>query len=168
MKYSESTDLLGWGRSLPQYFAIWTICIDECRALVLEASRSLAKFMDHYLHFNRDMLQLLCCVCLFTHLRRPWSPPQFNQFRVLPLDPFLKFHFHLFTTCWAILLTKRQRDKQTNTTKAISPCAKEVIKERKKNTKRGKNLNQKSSGLTKYPQNMPRLPKCVLQQLVWV
>ena len=47
------------------------------------------KKLDHYLHHDLGMLQLLWCFfCSFTHLRIPISPPKFNQFFiVLPRIP---------------------------------------------------------------------------------
>ena len=47
------------------------------------------KVLDHYLHHDLDMLQLLWCFfCSFTHLRIPKSPPKFNQFFIiLPRTP---------------------------------------------------------------------------------
>ena len=56
--------------------------------LSLSGERLTPKGLDHYLHNDMIMLQILLCFWSFTHLRRPRWPPKFNQFFiVLPRTP---------------------------------------------------------------------------------
>ena len=76
------------------------------------------RVLDHYLHHDLVVLQLLWCFCSVTHLWIPRSPPKFIQLVIVlprtPPPPLLKFHPNLFVTCWVMLSTNKQINKQTN------------------------------------------------------
>ena len=86
------------------------------KILSLGVERLTPKVLDHYLHHDLVMLQLVCFFCSFTHLRRSRSPPKFNQFfivlsRTLPTPPPIKFHPSLFIIFGVMF---PQIDRQTN------------------------------------------------------
>ena len=95
--------------------------IYECRALVKGQLQSF--------WIITDTLIMTCynykgVFCLFTHLRRPRSPPKFNKFFLLPTqtppqNPFITF--------WVMLLADKQTHKLTNTTEHITSFVEEVI-----------------------------------------
>ena len=69
-------------------------CIKRCEAATwqqcyyalhcLGSDRLTPKILDHYLHHNLFMLQLLWCFfCSFTHHKRQTSPPNFSQFFII-------------------------------------------------------------------------------------
>ena len=65
-----------------------TLILPTVKMLSLGVRRLTSKVLDHYLHHNLVMLQLLCFYCSFTNLIRRKSPPKFNQlFIVLPRTP---------------------------------------------------------------------------------
>ena len=75
-------------RRPPWLRQIITPILDTVKMLSLGGQRLTPKVLDHYLHHDLLMLQLLCFVCSFIHLRRPRSPLKFYQFfLVLPRTP---------------------------------------------------------------------------------
>ena len=95
--------------------------------LSLVDERLTPKVLDHYLHHDLGMLPLLWwgIFCSFTHLRIPRSPPQFNQFIVLPrtLHKILSQSVRNFLSN----VDHKQTNRQTKATKNITSFAKEVM-----------------------------------------
>ena len=65
--------------------------------LSLCGERLTSKVLDHYLHHDLIMLQLVFFGS-FTHLRRPRSPPKFNVLHCTTQDISIKFHPNPFIT----------------------------------------------------------------------
>ena len=113
---TQSGNLRGWGKSLPSFCEIWTICIHECRALVVK-------------HF-----WIITCIPLSLSFLLSYSSQKtqiatkMSSVLFITLDPSIKFHRNLFVPFWEILLTNRQTDrerdrlldKQTNSTKNLT------------------------------------------------
>ena len=78
----------GRNRNISGNYRQRTDCDNDIAQETKSTWRVTANVLDHYLYHDLVMLQRLWCFCSFTHLRKPRSPPKFNQiFIVLPKTP---------------------------------------------------------------------------------
>ena len=78
------------------------------------------KVLDHYLHHDLIILQLIWCFCSFSHIRKPVSPSNLISSSLYHPGTVHKIHSNPFLSFWVMLSTNRRTDRQTNATKNIT------------------------------------------------
>ena len=108
-----------WERKPPWLRQIITPILLTVKMLSLGGERLTPKVLDHDLHHDLVILQLLWSFCSFTHLRRPRSPVKFNQFQ-LPPPPAPHKISSQFIHNFLSNVVHKQIGKQNNATKNIT------------------------------------------------